>query len=169
MRDSGVGGAPTGIGGTRKCRALHLGECGERAQSASTIATIYVVGVTGGAQARIPPVPECLFCRIVSGGVPASRVLESPRTLSFRDISPQAPTHVLVIPKDHYPDLAALAAADGSLLTELISQVDEVAKAEGISSSGYRVVFNTGTDAGQAVPHVHAHVLGRRGLSWPPG
>ncbi|HEX3388700.1 MAG TPA: histidine triad nucleotide-binding protein [Streptosporangiaceae bacterium] len=113
--------------------------------------------------------PECLFCRIVSGGVPASRVLESPRTLSFRDISPQAPTHVLVIPKDHYPDLAALAAADASLLTELVSQVDEVAKAEGISSSGYRVVFNTGADAGQAVPHVHAHVLGGRGLGWPPG
>jgi histidine triad (HIT) family protein len=114
-------------------------------------------------------VPECLFCRIVSGDVPASRVLESPRTLSFRDVSPQAPTHVLVIPKDHYPDLAALAAADGSLLTELISQVDEVANAEGISSSGYRVVFNTGADAGQAVPHVHAHVLGGRGLGWPPG
>jgi histidine triad (HIT) family protein len=114
-------------------------------------------------------VPECLFCRIVSGGVPASRVLESPRTLSFRDISPQAPVHVLVIPKDHYPDLAALAAADGSLLTELLNQAAEVARAEGISSSGYRVVFNTGVDAGQAVPHVHAHVLGGRALSWPPG
>lgn len=113
--------------------------------------------------------PECLFCRIVAGGVPASRVLESPRTLSFRDISPEAPTHVLVIPKDHYPDLAALAAADGSLLTELVSQVDEVARAEGISGSGYRVVINTGDDAGQVVPHVHVHVLGGRGLGWPPG
>ena len=96
-------------------------------------------------------------------------MLESSRTLSFRDISPQAPTHVLVLPKDHDPNLAALAAADGSLLTELISQVDEVAKAEGISSSGYRVVFNTGADAGEAVPHVHAHLLGGRGLGWPPG
>jgi len=96
-------------------------------------------------------------------------VLESSRTLSFRDISPQAPTHVLVIPKEHYPDLAALAAADGSLLAELISQAAEVARAEGISGSGYRVVFNTGADAGQAVPHVHAHVLGGRVLSWPPG
>ena len=134
------------------------------------MATIYVVGVTGEGQARIPSVPECLFCRIVAGGVPASRVLESPRTLSFRDISPQAPTHVLVIPKEHYPDLAALAAADASLLTELVSQVDEVARAEGISGRrGYRVVFNAGADAGQVVPHVHAHVLGGRGLGWPPG
>jgi histidine triad (HIT) family protein len=96
-------------------------------------------------------------------------VLESPRTISFRDISPQAPIHVLVIPKDHYPDLAALAAADGSLLTELASQVAAVAEAEGISGRGYRVVFNTGADAGQAVSHVHAHVLGGRGLGWPPG
>ena len=126
-------------------------------------------GVTGEGPAKIPSVPECLFCRIVSGGVPASQVLESPRTLSFRDISPQAPTHVLVIPKDHYPDLAALAAADGSLLTELVNQAAEVARAEGISGRGYRVVFNTGADAGQAVPHVHAHVLGGRGLGWPPG
>jgi histidine triad (HIT) family protein len=131
--------------------------------------TLYVVDVTGGGQAKIPSVPECLFCRIVSGGVPASRVLESPGTLSFRDISPQAPTHVLVIPKDHYPDLAALAAADGRLLAELLSQAAEVARAEGISGSGYRVVFNTGDDAGQAVPHVHAHVLGGRALGWPPG
>jgi len=76
---------------------------------------------------------------------------------------------VLVIPKDHYPDLAALAAADGSLLTELVNQAAEVAKAEGISGSGYRVVFNTGADAGQTVHHVHAHVLGGRGLGWPPG
>ncbi len=113
--------------------------------------------------------PECLFCRIVSGGVPASRVIESPRTLSFRDISPQAPTHVLVVPRDHYPDLAALATADPGLLAEVLAQVREVAETEGISGRGYRVVFNTGTDAGQAVPHVHAHVLGGRALSWPPG
>jgi histidine triad (HIT) family protein len=113
-------------------------------------------------------VPECLFCRIVSGGVPASRVLESPRTVSFRDISPQAPTHVLVIPKDHYPNLAALSA-DGGLLAEVTEHAHRVAEAEGIAEGGYRVVFNTGPDAGQTVPHVHAHVLGGRALSWPPG
>ncbi|HUY46995.1 MAG TPA: histidine triad nucleotide-binding protein [Streptosporangiaceae bacterium] len=113
--------------------------------------------------------PECLFCRIVSGGVPASRVLESPQTVSFRDINPQAPTHVLVIPKDHYPDLGALASGNGGLLAEVMAQAHQVAVAEGISSSGYRVVLNTGTDAGQAVQHVHAHVLGGRKLGWPPG
>ncbi len=114
--------------------------------------------------------PVCLFCRIASGGVPASRVLESPRTLSFRDISPQAPAHVLVIPKDRYPDLDTLASADGGgLLTELAGQAREVAGAEGISGRGYRVVPNTGADAGQAVPHGHAHVLGGHGLGWPPG
>jgi histidine triad (HIT) family protein len=114
-------------------------------------------------------VPECLFCRIVSGDVPASRVLESPRALSFRDINPQAPTHVLVIPKAHYADLAALAAAGDGLLDEVMTQAHEVAVAEGIPSSGYRVVLNTGPDAGQAVHHAHAHVLGGRALGWPPG
>ena len=95
-------------------------------------------------------------------------MLESPRTVSFRDINPQAPTHVLVVPKEHYPDLAALAA-DADLLAELTGQAAKVAEAEGIAGRGYRVVFNTGADAGQAVPHVHAHVLGGRALSWPPG
>lgn len=95
-------------------------------------------------------------------------MLESPRTVSFRDISPQAPTHVLVVPKEHYPDLAALSA-DGDLLAEVTGQAARVAAAEGIAGRGYRVVFNTGTDAGQTVPHVHAHVLGGRELSWPPG
>jgi histidine triad (HIT) family protein len=95
-------------------------------------------------------------------------VLESPRTVSFRDISPQAPTHVLVVPKKHYPDLAALSA-DVDLLAEVTGQAARVAEAEGIAGCGYRVVFNTGVDAGQTVPHVHAHVLGGRALSWPPG
>lgn len=113
--------------------------------------------------------PECLFCRIVSGDVPASRVLESPRTVAFRDISPQAPTHVLVIPKVHFPDLAALAAADDGLLAEVAAQAHQVAVDEGISDSGYRVVFNTGPEAGQTVAHAHAHVLGGRRLAWPPG
>jgi histidine triad (HIT) family protein len=109
-------------------------------------------------------VPECLFCKIVAGEVPASRVLESSRTVSFRDISPQAPVHVLVVPRDHYPDLGALAAADSGLMAEVMAQAHEVAVAEGISESGYRVVLNTGPDAGQAVHHVHVHVLGGRGL-----
>jgi histidine triad (HIT) family protein len=97
-------------------------------------------------------------------------VLESERTLAFRDINPQAPIHVLVIPKPHYPDLAGLAAVDGGgLLAELAAQAHEVALAEGIAETGYRVVFNTGSHAGQTVDHAHAHVLGGRQMAWPPG
>ena len=111
---------------------------------------------------------DCLFCGIVTGDIPAVLVGESTRTLAFRDINPQAPTHVLVIPMDHYPDLASLAGADSGLMAEVAAQAAEVARAEGLES-GYRVVFNTGTEAGQTVFHVHAHVLGGRRLTWPPG
>jgi histidine triad (HIT) family protein len=114
-------------------------------------------------------VPECLFCKIVTGDVPAERVAESAGTIAFRDINPQAPTHVLVIPKEHYPDVAALAAAQGGLLAEVAEQAHRVAQAEGIDGSGYRIVFNTGAGAGQTVFHVHAHLLGGRPLAWPPG
>ncbi len=112
---------------------------------------------------------DCLFCAIVAGEVPATTVLETDRILAFRDIDPQAPMHVLVIPKEHYPDVAALAAADGGLLGEVISGAHNVAAGEGVSQTGYRVVFNTGAHAGQAIPHVHGHVLGGRFLAWPPG
>jgi len=114
-------------------------------------------------------VAECLFCAIVAGEIPATKVLETDRILAFRDINPQAPTHVLVIPKAHYPDVAALAAADAALLGEVISAAHQVAAAEGVADTGYRVVFNTGVEAGQTVPHVHGHVLGGRVLTWPPG
>jgi histidine triad (HIT) family protein len=113
-------------------------------------------------------VVDCLFCSIVNGGVPAQRVAETARTIAFRDINPQAPTHVLVIPKDHYPDLAALASADGGLLAEVATQAHQIAEAEGLGNSGYRVVFNTGPEAGQSVFHAHAHILGGRRLAWPP-
>jgi histidine triad (HIT) family protein len=96
-------------------------------------------------------------------------VRESERALAFRDINPQAPTHVLVIPKDHHATVVELAVADPDLLAELIREAHEVAVAEGIADSGYRVVFNTGPQAGQTVFHAHAHVLGGRGLNWPPG
>jgi len=114
-------------------------------------------------------VAECLFCAIVAGEIPATTVLETDRILAFRDINPQAPTHVLVIPKEHYPDVSALAAADGGLLGEVITGVRRVAETEGVSEHGYRVVFNTGAHAGQTVPHVHGHLLGGRSLTWPPG
>jgi histidine triad (HIT) family protein len=114
-------------------------------------------------------VTDCLFCGIAAGEIPADRVLQGPRTLAFRDINPQAPVHVLVIPTGHYRDLASLAAAGDGLLAELAEQAHAVAVAEGVDQSGYRVVFNTGPEAGQTVPHVHAHVLGGRVLTWPPG
>ena len=112
---------------------------------------------------------ECLFCAIVAGEIPATKVLETDLILAFRDINPQAPTHVLVIPKVHYPDVATLAAADTSLLGEVIDAAEQVAAAEGVAGPGYRIVFNTGVQAGQTVPHVHGHVLGGRALTWPPG
>jgi histidine triad (HIT) family protein len=114
-------------------------------------------------------VADCLFCAIVAGDVPAQRVAETARAFAFADINPQAPAHVLVIPKDHYPDLAALAAAEDGLLDEVAALAHKVAEDEGVSETGYRVVFNTGPQAGQTVFHAHAHVLGGRPLGWPPG
>lgn len=111
----------------------------------------------------------CLFCRIVAGELPATVVRDGERTLAFRDINPQAPTHVLVIPKAHHVNVAALAHDDPDLLGELLREAAAVAADEGASDSGYRVVFNTGAGAGQTVFHVHAHVLAGRGLGWPPG
>ena len=113
--------------------------------------------------------PDCLFCGIASGEIPAKTVRESSRAIAFRDINPQSPTHVLVIPREHYPNLAALAAAGDGLLDEVATLADQVAQEGGVAGSGYRVVFNTGTDAGQTVHHVHAHLLGGRPLEWPPG
>jgi histidine triad (HIT) family protein len=114
-------------------------------------------------------VADCLFCGIAAGEIPAARVLESARTIAFQDINPQAPLHVLVIPKEHHQDLAALAKADDGLLDELAAQAALVASNAGVAESGYRVVFNTGPQAGQTVHHVHAHVLGGRPMGWPPG
>ncbi|WP_433258774.1 histidine triad nucleotide-binding protein [Streptosporangium sp. CA-135522] len=112
---------------------------------------------------------DCLFCKIVAGEIPAKIVHETDRTLAFRDVNPQAPTHVLVVPKDHYPDAAALAAADHGLADDVIKAAHAVAQQEGVADAGYRLVFNTGAQAGQTVFHVHGHVLGGRGLTWPPG
>ncbi|MGO8884556.1 MAG: histidine triad nucleotide-binding protein [Streptosporangiaceae bacterium] len=112
---------------------------------------------------------DCLFCSIAAGEIPANRVLESARTVTFRDINPQAPVHVLVIPRDHYADLSALASAGEGLLDEVATQAHRVAHQEDIADAGYRIVFNTGRHGGQTVGHVHAHVLGGRQLTWPPG
>ena len=112
---------------------------------------------------------DCLFCRIVAGDIPADVVAEFPRTVAFRDIVPQAPVHVLVVPREHYADVAYLVAADPDLATLLLADTTRVASDLGLSDGGYRIVFNTGVHGGQTVPHVHAHVLGGRPMGWPPG
>ncbi|MGW2396534.1 histidine triad nucleotide-binding protein [Kitasatospora sp. NPDC001664] len=108
------------------------------------------------------PQSDCLFCKIVAGEIPATVVRKTERTLAFRDISPQAPTHVLVIPHAHYPNAAELAAAEPEIAGELLAEAGEVAKDEGLDS--YRLIFNTGAGAGQTVFHAHVHVLGGRKL-----
>lgn len=123
--------------------------------------------VTSGHYDRV--VPECLFCGIAAGQIPATIVLDGKRVIAFRDVAPQAPTHVLVIPRDHFPDVAALAAGASGLLDEVVATAREVAAAQGIEKTGYRIVFNTGQDGGQTVGHVHAHLLGGRPMAWPPG
>ena len=106
---------------------------------------------------------DCLFCSIVAGRIPSTRVHETDRTYAFRDITPAAPTHVLVVPKAHYADLADLAAADPGLLGEVFAAAAHVAEQEGLSG-GHRVLTNTGPDSGQTVFHLHVHVLGGRNL-----
>jgi histidine triad (HIT) family protein len=113
------------------------------------------------ARDRLPRVSaDCLFCRIVEGDIPATRVHETDATLAFRDIAPKAPVHVLVIPKAHHVDVAAIAAVDPALAGEILASAAAVAKAEGLPDGGYRVIFNSGPHSGQEVYHVHAHVLG---------
>ena len=109
---------------------------------------------------------DCVFCAIATGAIPAEIVAESEAWIAFRDLQPQAPVHVLVIPREHVPSLAALSS--GGLGGELLLACAEVACSEGLDD-GYRVVTNTGDDGGQAVPHLHFHVLGGRGMGWPPG
>lgn len=111
---------------------------------------------------------SCLFCGIVAGDIPATVVHETERTLAFRDLNPAAPTHVLVVPREHYANAVELAGADPSYMGEVISAAGAVAQLEGLTG-GYRLVANTGDDAGQTVHHLHVHVLGGRGLTWPPG
>ncbi|MFJ6660755.1 histidine triad nucleotide-binding protein [Streptomyces sp. NPDC091377] len=113
------------------------------------------------------PQDDCLFCKIVAGQIPATIIRETETTVAFRDINPQAPTHVLVIPKVHYANAADLAAAAPEIAADLLRESRAVADGDGLES--YRIVFNTGTGAGQTVFHAHAHILGGRGLQWPPG
>lgn len=112
---------------------------------------------------------SCLFCKIVRREIPASIVYEDERVLAFNDINPQAPTHVLVIPKRHIATLADLTPEDDAVVGELARRAARIAEARGIAVNGYRTVFNTNRDAGQTVFHIHLHLLGGRSLAWPPG
>lgn len=111
----------------------------------------------------------CLFCDILAGEVPSEKVAEDDRTYAFRDINPVAPVHVLVIPKEHIEDLAAVRPGHAELLSACIRMVQQVAESEGVLESGFRTVVNKGGDAGMEVAHLHLHVIGGRRLSWPPG
>ena len=110
---------------------------------------------------------QCLFCRIASGDIPAKIVAEDATCIAFRDVNPQAPVHVLVIPRAHVTSLNE--ATSPALIADVLQMAHEVAKQEGVAASGYRVVFNTGSDGGQSVFHLHAHLLGGRHMAWPPG
>jgi len=111
----------------------------------------------------------CLFCRIVAGDIPSTRLHEDDLVVAFRDISPQAPTHLLVVPRRHIASLAELGESDGPLLGRMFAVVADLAASEGIAGDGFRVVANAGANGGQTVDHIHLHLLGGRRMTWPPG
>lgn len=113
--------------------------------------------------------PECLFCRIIAKEIPAEIIYEDEQAVAFRDIHPQAPVHVLVVPRRHLPNLEAAQAEDEDLIGHLCTVAAELARRERIAESGYRLVANVGPDAGESVNHLHFHLLGGRRLAWPPG
>ena len=112
---------------------------------------------------------DCLFCRILAGEIPATEVASSATAYAFRDLNPTAPTHVLVIPRQHIAGADELDMTHGDLLAGVFDLARRVAVEEGVAEGGYRLVFNVGADAGQTVPHLHLHVIGGRRLGWPPG
>lgn len=112
---------------------------------------------------------SCLFCRIISGEIPSTKVYEDARLFAFADINPQAPTHVLVVPKAHVATLNDLSPEHDGLVGEMVRRGAAIAAERGHATGGYRTVFNCNADAGQTVFHIHLHVLGGRSLGWPPG
>jgi histidine triad (HIT) family protein len=114
-------------------------------------------------------VTDCLFCRLIAGEIPANIVYQNDHVVAFKDITPQAPTHVLVVPRRHIASLNDLSPADDALIGEMIRTAANIAQEEGHADRGYRTVFNCNADAGQTVFHVHLHLLGGRKLTWPPG
>ena len=118
---------------------------------------------------EMPEMPDCLFCKIIAGQIPGAIVYQDDRLVAFKDINPQAPMHVLVVPRRHVASLNALSTDDDALVGEMIRRGAALAKEHGHAERGYRTVFNCNADAGQTVFHIHLHVLGGRPMSWPPG
>jgi histidine triad (HIT) family protein len=112
---------------------------------------------------------DCLFCKIVAGEIPSQMVAQSDRAFAFRDIQPQAPVHVLVVPKQHITSADHIADTHGGIVDDLVLLAQRVAELEGVRDSGYRLVMNVGVDAQMTVAHLHLHVLGGRLMEWPPG
>lgn len=113
--------------------------------------------------------PHCAFCRIIAGELPSEQVYSDELVVAFRDTNPQAPTHLLVVPRRHVASVAQLGTQDGALLASMIAAANLAARAAGLDTTGYRLVVNHGRQAGQTVSHLHLHVLGGRQMSWPPG
>jgi len=111
---------------------------------------------------------DCLFCKIATGAIPVKRIYEDDHVLAFPDINPQAPVHILIIPKKHLASVAHATPEDAAMLGHLISTAGEIARAQNLTN-GYRLVINTGPDGGQTVDHLHVHLLGGRHMGWPPG
>jgi histidine triad (HIT) family protein len=112
---------------------------------------------------------SCLFCEIVAGRIPAKVAYQDDEVLAFHDINPQAPVHVLLVPKRHITSLADLAPGDDALVGRLVRQARDLAREHGLAERGFRLVFNCGDDAGYSVYHIHLHLVGGRTLAWPPG
>ena len=112
---------------------------------------------------------DCIFCKIVGGQIPSATVVQNDQVTAFRDINPQMPTHVLVVPNQHIADSEALEPEHDAIVGAVIRTARDVARQEGLSARGYRLVINTGPDANNTVPHLHVHVLGGRPMTWPPG
>lgn len=112
---------------------------------------------------------NCLFCKIINGDIPADKVFENEKLLAFRDINPQAPTHILIIPKIHISTLNDIEIQHAEVVGELVRTASEIAKKEGIAEDGYRTTFNCNEHGGQTVYHIHLHLMGGRQFSWPPG
>ncbi len=113
--------------------------------------------------------PDCIFCRIVAGEIPSNRVAEDDTLIAFRDIAPRAPTHILMVPREHITSADKLTEADAGLLGRIFATAASIARSEGISEAGYRIVTNIGEWGGQSVDHLHFHLMGGRPFSWPPG